>query len=455
MKLMFRLLLAASVFAGALAPAPAQELRKIFPYRYVQEDLPNGLRLISTPTDYPNLAAVYIVVRTGSRNEVEPGKSGFAHLFEHLMFRGTEKFPTSRYEETMKKAGAASNAYTSDDLTVYHTTFSKEDLETVLGMEADRFQNLKVSPAEFQTETQAVLGEYNKNSSNPEYKLEEVLRETAFDRHTYRHTTMGFLKDIQDMPNQYEYSLKFFDRYYRPEYTTIVVAGDIEPKKVRALVDRYWGGWKRGSFEPQVPADPAQEAPRKAHVNWPNPTLPWVVVSWRAPAYSDTDLDSAALDLVTFVGFSENSELYQKLVIQEQKVDMLGAFREDHIDPYLFSVYGRVKKPADVEYVRDQILATVERLRSRPVDAARLEAVKNNVRYSFSLGLDDSQSVAAVAARYVALRRTPETINDIYDLYAKVTPTDLQRAASRHLGEKTRTIVTLSGAAAAASGAGK
>src|SRR3984885_9932835 len=140
---------------------------KILPYPYVQEDLPNGLRLITIPTDYPNIVSLFIVVGAGSRNEVETGKRGITHLFEHLMFRGTPEFSAEQYQSEIKSAGAASNAYTSDDLTAFHTTFSKEDLPRILSMEADRFQHLAYDPAAFKTETLAVLGEYNKNSANP------------------------------------------------------------------------------------------------------------------------------------------------------------------------------------------------------------------------------------------------------------------------------------------------
>src|ERR1700733_478733 len=170
---------------------------KIFPYPYVQEDLPNGLRLITIPTDYPNIVSLFIVVGTGSRNEVEPGKSGFAHLFEHLMFRGSPEFPPAKYDAVLKEAGAASNAFTTDDFTAYHTTFSKEDLPRILSMEADRFQHLSYEESAFKTETRAVLGEYNKNSANPTSKLMEVLRASAFTTHTYRHTTMGFIADVE------------------------------------------------------------------------------------------------------------------------------------------------------------------------------------------------------------------------------------------------------------------
>src|SRR6185295_3689691 len=105
---------------------------KVFPFAYTQEDLPNGLRLVTIPTGFPNIVSVYIVVRTGSRNEVEPGKTGFAHLFEHLMFRGTPRYPPAKYDSILKQAGADFNASTNSDATVYHTTFSKEDLDTIL-----------------------------------------------------------------------------------------------------------------------------------------------------------------------------------------------------------------------------------------------------------------------------------------------------------------------------------
>lgn len=434
------LLVAAAAWA---AGAPG----KILPYSYTQEDLPNGLRVITIPTDFPNIVSLQIVVRTGSRNEVEPGLTGFAHLFEHMMFRGTEKFPPEKYEQVLQKAGASSNAYTSADLTVYHATFSKEDLETMLMMEADRFQNLKYPEEAFRTEALAVLGEYNKNSANPISRLLEALQDAAFDRHTYKHTTMGFLKDVQDMPNQYEYSLKFFDRYYRPEYTSIVVAGDVKHGQVRSLVEKYWGKWQRGSYQPEIPAEPPQKGPRTAHVDWPTATLPWIAVAYKGPAYNDSVPDMAALDAISFLGFSENSELYQRLVVEEQKVDALFADNPDHVDPFLFTVYARVKNAEDMDYVRERVLETIRGFREKPVPAARLEEVKNHLRYSFSLRMEDSEAVAGTVARYVALTRTPETIERLYAQYAALTPEVLQKVAAKYLVDDGRTIATLVGGA--------
>jgi zinc protease len=416
---------------------------KIFPYPYVQEDLPNGLRLITVPTDYPNIVSLFIVVGTGSRNETEPGKSGFAHLFEHLMFRGTPEFSPEKYQASLTDAGAASNAFTTDDFTAYHTTFSKEDLARILAMEADRFQHLAYEEAVFKTETRAVLGEYNKNSANPVSKLREVLRDTAFTTHTYKHTTMGFIRDIEAMPDEYSYSRQFFDRYYRPEYTTIIVAGDVDAKRVRGLVDESWSTWKRGVYKAQIPAEPPQEAPRTAHVDWPSPTLPWIATAYRGPAYSDDTVDSVALDAISRLGFGENSPLYQKLVIEEQKVDALRAGPPTNLDPELFVVMARIKNAADLASVERQVDSIAQAFATTTVDPEKLRALKEHLRYEFALGLDNSESIAAAVADYVALRRTPETANRYYEMYAKLTPEDIQKVAQKYLVERGRTTVTL------------
>jgi zinc protease len=428
----------------AMVAAAAQTLpQKVFPYAFSQDDLPNGLRVVTVPTDYPNIVAVYIVVQTGSRNELEQGHTGFAHLFEHLMFKGTEKHSQQQYNDAIKRMGGASNAFTTDDYTCFTTVFSKEDLPTVVAMEADRFQNLKYSEADFKTETLAVLGEYNKNASSPFSKLNEVLLDTAYTTHTYKHTTMGFLKDVQDMPNQYEYSQKFFSRYYRPEYVTIVVAGDLKAKAVRDLVAKEWGAWKRGSYKPEIPVEPVQDAPRTNHVDWTGPTLPLLAIAYKGPAYDDSTKDTAALDALSYLAFSENSELYQRLIIQEQKADALFASPPKQVDPSLFQILARVKKADDMDYVREQILAAVQQFREKPVDDVRLDTVRRHLRYALALRMDNNETIAQVVAGYVALRRTPETMNKLYEQYARLTPQDVQQAATKYLMENARTIVTL------------
>ncbi len=424
--------------------AQNKQPRKVFPYAYSIDDLPNGLRLVTVPTDYPNLVALYIVVQTGSRNEIEAGKSGYAHFFEHLMFRGSENFTPAQRDDILKRAGADSNAYTSDDRTVYHEVFSKEDLPQIMLLESDRFKNLKYERDPYRTEALAVLGEYNKNSANPTSKLYEVMRETAYKTHTYAHTTMGYIKDIEDFPNQYDYSLEFFKRYYRPEYTTIVIVGDVTHEQALGLVKKSWSDWPKGNYVPQVPKEPEQTEARTAHVDWPSPTLAWVVVAYRGPAYSDVAKDKAALDLLGSVAFGENSELYQRLVIKEQKAtDDFGTVFDNKIDPEVFSVWSAVKRPEDVDYVRDQILATYKRYTTELIPQAKLTAAASRMRYSFALRMNSSEAIAGALAPYISLRRTPDTIDKVFALYDSITPEDVRAVAAKYFVDQHRTIVTL------------
>lgn len=432
---------AAPATKAATAPSAGAD---VLPFKAIEKTLPNGLKLIVVPTGFPNLVSVHIPVQTGSRNEVEPGKSGFAHFFEHMMFRGTPTYPPEKYQQIITKAGARQNAYTSDDLTNYYTTFAKEDLETVLKVEADRFQHLSYPVEAFKTESRAVLGEYNKNSANPMQKLFETQREAAFSTHTYRHTTMGFLKDIEDMPNQYEYSKVFFDRWYRPERTTVIIAGDVDPARAVAMVERYWGGWKRGSFKSNVPVEPAPKGAQYRHVAWQTPTLPLVTVAFRAPAFSDTHKDQAALSMLLSLSFGRTSPLYKRLVQDEQKVDQLFDFVPNRVDPTLATIGARVKKPGDALYVRDAILQTVAKLRNEPVTSAALADAKSANKYGLIRTLDNTEAIASTLASYVHFNRSYDTLNRYYRVVDSLTPADLQAAARKYLVDDAMVVTTLS-----------
>ena len=439
-----KLLIIASLILCLPLLARAQKSRKAFAYDYTIDNLPNDLRLITVPTDYPNLVALYIVVQTGSRNEIEKGKSGYAHLFEHLMFRGSEHYSGQERDAILKKAGADSNAYTTDDRTVYHEVFSKDDLDKILELEADRFQRLKYAPDAYKTETKAVLGEFNKNSADPEEKAYEVLRATAYQRHTYSHTTMGFIEDIEDFPNQYDYSLQFYGRYYRPEYTTIVLVGDVKQDEALAMVKKYFGEWKRGNYTPEIPREGDQKEPRENHVDWPSETLPLIYVAFRGPAYSDYNKDKAALDLLAPIAFGENSDLYQKLVLREQKLDSLSYSFEDRADPELFLVAAKVKDVKDTDYIRQQILETYKRYAAESVSQAKLDSTRSRLRYEFALAMNSSEAIASSLAGYIGLRRTPLTIDKLFALYDTISPKDIRDMAGKYFVDNHRSIVTLS-----------
>jgi len=416
----------------------------ILPFKATEKTLPNGLKVVVVPTGFPNIVSFYIAMQTGSRNEVEPGKSGFAHFFEHMMFRGTPTYSPDAYNAIITKAGARQNASTSDDWTMYYTTFAREDLPRILEIEADRFQNLSYSVEAFKTEANAVLGEYNKNSANPLNKLDEVQRESAFNEHTYKHTTMGFIKDIEDMPNQYEYSKTFFSRWYRPQYATIVVAGDVKAEQVLPLVEKYFGSWKRGTTEPvKVPQEPPAAGPVYAHVPWPTETLPWISIGFHGPSFLDMK-EQAAMDVMFDVAFGETSDIYKRLVQDEQKVDRLLVDTGENFDPSLVRVFARLKKGKDAQYVRDEVMKTFAALKAKPLPADRVGEAKSNLRYSFLRALDNTDTIASRIARYTIFERSYDTLNRFYGQVAAITPADIQKSAGKYFTDANLTVATLS-----------
>ncbi len=417
----------------------------VIPFPAIEHTLSNGLRVIALNTGYPNLVSLQIPVQTGSRNEVEPGKSGFAHFFEHMMFRGTERYTAAVYQDIVTRAGARQNAYTTDDYTNYHLTFAREDLETILDIEADRFMNLAYSEADFKTEARAVLGEYNKSAADPLTKLIEVQRDHAFTTHTYKHTTMGFLADIEDMPNQFDYSKTFFQRWYRPGYTTVIVAGDVDPEAAVRLVEKHWGTWPGGSTTAiEIPQEPPATAPVVVHHRWASPTLPWVSVAFHGPAFSAAGKDYAAFDALLDLHFGETSDLYHRLVEKEQVVDQLFPYLPAQQDPGLATVFARVKRFDDARYVRDAIAETFALARRQPVSAKRLAEAKSHNRYAFVRTLDNSESIAATLARFVRFERSYSTINQLFRTIDSLEVADLEAVAGRYLRDANMVVALLS-----------
>ncbi|MBX0291966.1 insulinase family protein [Hymenobacter sp. HSC-4F20] len=428
--------------APLTAATPAASANAAFPYPIQQKQLANGLNVVTVPFDSPGLASFFLVVRAGSRDEVEPGHTGFAHFFEHVMFRGTEKYSKDQYNDVLQSIGAAANANTSLDRTVYHMTGNARMLEKMFEVEADRFQNLKYPEHDFKAEAGAVKGEYTKNSASLYTQLNEKVADAAFDQHTYEHTTMGFFKDVVDMPNQYNYSLTFFDRFYRPEYTTLLVVGDVKADEVNKLADKYFASWKRGTYKPDIKPEPAQTAPRYVHIQ--NASFPPLVsLSYRAPAFSDQQKDLPALDVLTTLLFAENSPLYQQLVVKEQKVRFVGGSPNYTRDPYLLTIRASVVKPQDLPYVKEQITKALEELKTKPVDAKRLADTKSALKYSFLMGLDAPDQIANALAQFIWLTGDVNSLNRFYALYDQVTPQDVQAAAQKYFVPEHLTVGTI------------
>jgi len=427
------------------SPAGQVAAGEVFPYEYHTQRLPNGLSLVMIPMEAPGLVAYYSIVRTGSRDEVEPGRSGYAHFFEHMMFRGTKKYPGPVYDRIVTSLGADANAYTTDDYTCYHLQFAKEHLEKLIEIESDRFRNLEYGESAFQTEAGAVYGEYRKGVTHPFFLLNEKLHDTAYDVHTYKHTTIGFEADIKAMPKGYEYSRSFFDRFYRPENVVLLIVGDVDPRATRKLVEKHYGGWRPGYVPAAIRQEPPQKAPRKAEVAYPGRTLPILDIAYKGDRLDPGNRRFVAALILGDLAFGRTSDLYKKLVIREQKVQFIGRRFPINRDVPLFEIIAMVKRAEDVPYVRNEVYRTLETFKTRPVDAARLEAVKRHNRYGFLMRLDSPDNVAGALARFIALTGGIEVVERLYTEMGRVTPRDIISAARTYFTPRRRTLVVLKG----------
>ena len=446
------LALAAALLGAGTAAAAGGEIatsqtatpeHDVFPYPVHEQTLDNGLKVVVIPYPSPGVVAYFTVVRTGSRQEVEAGHSGFAHFFEHMMFRGTERYPSDAYNDVVKRMGADSNAFTTDDYTCYFLVGPAAELATMMDIESDRFKHLKYGEEAFKTEALAVLGEYNKSASSPFLPLEEKLRDLAFNRHTYKHTTIGFLADVQAMPGYYDYSLGFFDRFYRPENVVLLVVGDVEPGRLFAEAKKYYGDWRRGYRPADIPVEPPQTAEQTARLPWASPTRPYLMTGYHVPAFSATSTDTAALDLVDQLLTADSAPLYRRLVVEEQWADQFGSLAGYQRDPSLYAFFARVKSEALVAKVQAAIDAAIAELAARPVDAARLSRIKSHLRYAFALGLDSPAAVGFQAANFINLTGGVAAINQLFREYEKVTPEDIQTLVRRIFRAENRTTVVL------------
>ena len=421
----------------------------VFPYPYHKHTLPNGLTAVMIPMDSPGLVAYYSVVRTGSRDEVEPGRSGFAHFFEHMMFRGTKKYPGPVYDRIVTGLGADANAFTTDDFTAYHLTFAKEDLEKVIEIESDRFQNLDYDEAGVPDRGRRGLRRVPQERHAAVLPARREAAGPAFDVHTYKHTTMGFEADVKAMPEAYEYSLSFFQRFYRPENVVLLIVGDVDPKATLALVEKYYGAWKKGYVAAEdraraaadkrahgrgrpIPADAADPGHRLQgrRLRSGQPRLRGRAAAGRPGLRRDA------------------ASCTRSSCSQSRRCEFIGADFPMNRDLPLFEIVAMVKKAEDIDYVRDEIYRTLEEFKTKPVDAQKLDDVKRHNKYAF---LMDSTRPTSVAERAGPVRRPDRRHRGGRPALRRDGPghaaRTCMRAAKKYFVPERRTVVVLKGAA--------
>jgi zinc protease len=438
-------LLLCGLAAHTVSAQGASPAARVIPYPVRTAVLDNGLGLVMVKMPTPGVVNYETVVRAGSRNEVERGRTGYAHFFEHMMFRGTPKHPQMEYSRTMDMLGADGNASTGNDMTGYYMTLPASGLPEVIELEADRFMNLHYTEEQFRKEAGAVLGEFSIGRGDPGSVIEETRAALAFQRHTYGHTTIGYEADVRSMPEGYAYSLAFYDHYYRPESCVILVTGDFDPDDVERRVREQYAGWKRGGPVPEVPREPPLTQPVSADLKWEGPTRPMVDISFRTPAYSESTRETAALEMIAALWFGETSPIHRDLVLDRRIAESIGARYERTRDPGLFTITASLPRASAIDSVRAAVLATVAEAAKRPIDAKRLADAKRRALASLALTLETPGGVAWRFSEFISLTGDPRSIERHYANVEAVTPEDLTEAAGRYFDPSRTITVTLVG----------
>ena len=408
---------------------------RIIPYDIEQSTLENGLRVVLVPMPSDGLVTYWTLVKSGSGAESELGKTGFAHFFEHMVFRG-EDSPGERIF-------IDGNGYTKDDFTAYHSSVASEDLARLVEIEAHRFKDLRYSEEHFRIEAGAVYGEYRKDLTSPWDVLSEALLATAFKVHPYNHLTLGREADIQRMPDLYDYSLEFYRRYYRPDNMVVVLAGDFDPVHALALIKKEYADFEPGYNPLPVPSEPQQLEPRRVEVAFEGGTEPLVYIAFKSPAFNPGDKTVIAGTLLGELVGGRFSPLNQQLVLDQRRVGGICAWFDHHRDPSLWGLSLRVKDSADVASVENEVWRAVEALRDAPISQTRLDTVRSYLRNRFISNLSSPVDLASAIARVCALTGDAGDVEKMYAMLDALTPADIQRAANRWLRRETSTIAVL------------
>jgi len=426
------LLLAIFPFIGAVA----QQGR----IKFTEYDLPNGMHVILHQDNSTPIVAVSILYHVGSKNEV-PGRTGFAHFFEHLMFEGSANIARGEFDKITQNAGGYNNANTSQDRTYYFELFPSNQLELGLWLESERLLHLRIDSVGVETQRAVVKEERKQSYDNRPYgSIIEKTMANAFKVHPYKWTPIGDPKDINQATLQ-EF-IDFHSMYYVPNNATLSIAGDLNIDSTKKLIEKYFGDIPRGKKEIYRPT--AVEPEKTAEVRdivYDNIQLPAVIISYHMPAQGTPDSYALSM-LTTLLSDGQSSRLNKSLVDQQQKALQVMSFPFALEDPGLFLIFGLTNMGVTPDDLEKAIYAEIEKVKTVPVSDAEFQKLRNKVENDFVTGNSTVAGIAENLANYHVYFNDANLINTEIDRYLKVTPADLQRVAQKYLTPENRVVLT-------------
>jgi len=435
--LVLKLAVLALIVAASVASNAQTKLPKI---NFRERTLANGLRVLSVVDKSSPTVAINVWYHVGSKDDPDQ-RSGFAHLFEHIMFKATRNMKDEMMDRLTEDVGGANNAFTQDDVTVYFEIIPSNYLETLLWAEADRLSGLTVNEAAFHSERAVVEEEYRQSVLAPPYgKFFYLLDQKSFNAHPYKRPTIGSIEDLEAAT--LENVQKFHETYYRPDNATLLVVGDFEPKQLDAWVDKYFGPIPKPNLP--LPRVQTKEPPRtgeKRFVEYgKNVPLSAVGLTYLVP--DEKSPDAAALTLTDIIlSRGRSSRLYQALVYQQQVAQSANANADLREDAGLFQVTAIIasgKKPEDAEA---SLRAEIKKLQDTPVSVAELEKAKNQIITSELRQRETNNGKASALGEAAVLRGDPNRVNTDLEQLQAVTAADVQRVAQKYLTDENRYVI--------------
>jgi zinc protease len=409
-----------------------------FKVPFTEFQLDNGLRVVLSEDHTAPVVAVAVYYDVGSRDEAR-GRSGFAHLFEHMMFQGSENVAKAEHFKYVESSGGTLQGSTHSDFTNYYEFLPSNQLELALWLESDRMRSLRITPENLKNQQEAVKEEKRSSYDNQAYwpaliKMDEMV----FKNWANAHSSIGSMEDL-DAASISDVQM-FFDTYYAPNNAVLVIAGDIDPRQAEALVRKYFSPIPRQKAPPRVDtAEPAEVAQPKAISDDPHAEMPAIAIAWKIPARRSSDSYAIAL-LKSILSDGESARLYQKLVKEKAVSLEVSATLEERRGPGQMALFSIHKNDVKSEQVEAIIKAEIERVKKDGVSVEELVKVKNQYRLGRFLGGTDGEYTslqtplgrALALAEFTMFDNDPSLINTELGRYLAVTPEQVRDVARRY-----------------------
>jgi len=408
---------------------------------YRDRTLPNGLRVLTVEDHASPTVAIQVWYKVGSKDDPE-GRSGFAHLFEHMLFKGTKNMKDEMMDRLTEDVGGINNASTWDDFTNYYEVVPSNYLETLLWAEADRMGSLNVDEKNFKSERDVVKEEFRSRVLAPPYgRLFYAIEKQSFTTHPYRRPGIGSIEELDAAT--LDDVKAFHSTFYRPDNATLVVVGDFEPKQIDTWIDKYFTRVAKPDKPlPRVTTkEPERTAEKRVNEYAANVPLPAVALTYLAPPVASAD--AAALDVAeAILSSGESSRLYQSLVYQQQVAQEAFAQADLREQPGLFvlgAILASEKKPEEAERA---LLAELKKMQDTLVSAAELEKAKLQLVTNELRERETSNGKAFALARAAVLLGDAARVNTDIDKLQAVTAADIQRVMKKYFTDSNRVVIT-------------